>query len=90
LAHNIRVNNEYYVDSIMGILIDMGYRVKVLEVENYICWGTPDDYRTFVYWQSFFHKCDWHSYRLELDPTVNQEKADEISRGYRVFKQEFE
>jgi NDP-sugar pyrophosphorylase family protein len=90
LAHNVRVNNEYYVDSIMGILIDKGYRVNVLEVEHYICWGTPNDYRTFVYWQSFFHKCDWHPYKIELDPTVNQEKVVDLNRGFRFFKQEFE
>jgi len=90
IANNIRVNNEFYVDSIMGILIDLGYRVKVLEVEHYICWGTPNDLRTFVYWQSFFHKCDWHPYRLELDGTVNQEKVFDLNREYLVFKQEFE
>lgn len=90
LEHNIRVNNEYYVDSIMGILIDMGYRVKVLAVEHYICWGTPNDYKTFAYWQSFFHKCPWHPYKLELDPTVNLEKVDDLNRRYRYFKQEFE
>jgi NDP-sugar pyrophosphorylase family protein len=90
LAQNVRVNNEYYVDSIMGVLIDKGYRVNVLEVEHYICWGTPNDYRTFVYWQSFFHKCDWHPYKIELDPTVNQEKVVDLNRGFRFFKQEFE
>jgi len=90
LAQNVRVNNEYYVDSIMGVLIDKGYRVNVLEVEHYICWGTPNDYRTFVYWQSFFHKCDWHPYKIELDPTVNQGKVVDLNRGFRFFKQEFE
>ena len=89
LAHNIRVNNEYYVDSIMGVLIDKGYRVNVFEVEHYICWGTPNDYRTFVYWQSFFHKCDWHPYKIELDPTVNQEKVVDLNRSFHFFEQEF-
>ena len=48
-----RINGEYYVDSLMGELIELGLNVKVFEVEDYICWGTPNDYETFIYWQSF-------------------------------------
>jgi NDP-sugar pyrophosphorylase family protein len=87
MNHNVRVNDEYYVDSLMGILVDLGYSVKVLEVEHYICWGTPNDYRTFVYWQSFFHKCNWHPYKIELDPSVDQEKVKDINKSFRLFKQ---
>lgn len=89
LEKDIRVNNEYYVDSLMGELIDMGLKVKVFEVDDYICWGTPDDYETFVYWQSFFHKVSWHPYSLEKDITVNQEKIEELDKKYRTFEQEY-
>jgi hypothetical protein len=54
----------------MGELIELGFNVKVFEIENYICWGTPNDYETFVYWQSFFHKAPWHPYRLEKDKNL--------------------
>ncbi len=90
LKNNIRVNNEFYVDSIMGILIDLGYKVKVFEVEHYICWGTPNDYRSFVYWQSFFHKCNWHPYNLKLDPTVNPKKIEQLNSDYHAFNQSYE
>ena len=88
LEKNIRVNGEYYVDSLMGELIELGLNVKVFEVDDYICWGTPDDYETFVYWQSFFHKVSWHPYSLEKDITVNKEKIEKLDAQYRTFEQE--
>jgi NDP-sugar pyrophosphorylase family protein len=26
------------------------------EVENYLCWGTPNDYKTYEYWSNYFNK----------------------------------
>ena len=89
LSKDIKINGEYYVDSLMGELINMGYNVKIFEVDNYICWGTPNDYETFVYWQSFFHKCSWHPYSLEKDPTVNKDKIKELDKKYRDFRQKY-
>jgi len=66
--NNIRINNEFYVDSCIGALVNLGRRVKVFEVDHYICWGTPNDYRTFNYWEKFFHACWWHPYRYK-NPT---------------------
>lgn len=58
LAHNynknIRTNNEFYVDDVINANLSMGLRAAVFEVDNYICWGTPDDYRTYLYWHEFF------------------------------------
>ncbi len=67
--NNIRVNNEFYVDSLAGELIKFGLQVYVFKVDFYVCWGTPNDLRTFNYWQSFFHKCTWHPYSKESGPT---------------------
>jgi bifunctional N-acetylglucosamine-1-phosphate-uridyltransferase/glucosamine-1-phosphate-acetyltransferase GlmU-like protein len=69
--NNIRTNNEFYVDDVINENIKMGLKVKVFEVDNYICWGTPDDYETYNYWQSFFNKCDWHSYEIVKDITYH-------------------
>lgn len=84
-----RVNGEFYVDSLMGELIELGLNVKVFEVEDYICWGTPNDYETFVYWQSFFSKADWHEYSLEKDPTVRKDKIDELNKKYKTKVQKY-
>ena len=87
LDKNIKVNGEYYVDSLIGELIELGLNVKVFEVVDYIGWGTPDDYETFVYWQSFFHKISWHPYRLEKDMTVKKDKIEELDVKYSTFEQ---
>ncbi len=66
---NIRSNNEFYVDDVLNQNIKDELRVKVFQVKNYICWGTPNDYETYLYWQNFFNKCTWHPYKIENDIT---------------------
>jgi bifunctional N-acetylglucosamine-1-phosphate-uridyltransferase/glucosamine-1-phosphate-acetyltransferase GlmU-like protein len=70
---NYKTNNEFYVDDVINQNIKSGLNVKVFEVDNYICWGTPNDYKTYKYWQEFFHKCNWHPYNKELDITYNNQ-----------------
>ena len=55
ISKNRRINNEFYVDECINNLIEAGLRVKVFEVNKYICWGTPNDLKTYEYWQQF-HK----------------------------------
>jgi bifunctional N-acetylglucosamine-1-phosphate-uridyltransferase/glucosamine-1-phosphate-acetyltransferase GlmU-like protein len=69
---NIRSNGEFYVDDVINQNIKDGLNVKVFQVDNYICWGTPDDYETYLYWQRFFDKCDWHKYKIVNDITYNK------------------
>jgi len=52
----IRTNGEFYVDNLLNPLIQAGYKVKVFPVDAYICWGTPNDYRTYQYWLEHFSK----------------------------------
>jgi hypothetical protein len=52
--NNIRTNNEFYVDNVLVPLIQKGYKVKVFEVDMYLCWGTPNDYKTYLYWNEYF------------------------------------
>jgi bifunctional N-acetylglucosamine-1-phosphate-uridyltransferase/glucosamine-1-phosphate-acetyltransferase GlmU-like protein len=52
--NNITTNGEFYVDDIINQNIKDGLNVKVFEVMNYICWGTPDDYKTYNYWKNYF------------------------------------
>ena len=55
-AENIRTNNEFYVDDVLNQNIKSGLTVKVFEAQNYICWGTPDDYRTYNYWREHYEE----------------------------------
>ncbi len=53
-TQNFRTNGEFYVDNLLLPLIQKGYSVKVFEVDNYLCWGTPNDYKTYLYWEEYF------------------------------------
>jgi len=52
--HDERTAGEFYVDDVINRNIQAGLKVKVFEVDNYICWGTPNDYRTYNYWREYF------------------------------------
>lgn len=69
--NDVRTNGEFYVDSMINEAIKLGYKVKNFEVENYICWGTPNDLKTYEYWQEFFNKVDWHPYEYSKDYFAN-------------------
>jgi len=84
--NNIRVNGEFYVDSCIDILRCRGLNVKAFEVDYYAGWGNPESLRTYEYWQSFFHKCPRHPYRLEKDTTINRDKIGELDEKYRNFQ----
>jgi len=90
VSEDIRVNGEFYIDSLVDVLAGAGYCVKVFEVDHYVCWGTPDDLRTYEYWQSFFHKCSIHPYSLEADPLVPPGAVHDIAAKYSNFAQENE
>lgn len=54
IGMNRRVNNEFYVDECVNDLLELGFKVKVFEIEHYVCWGTPNDYKTFRYWAALW------------------------------------
>ena len=74
----------------MGELISSGYKVGIFEIDSYVGWGTPDDLRVFKYWQEFFHKCDWHDYSLDLDPSMNEGELGRYNNSYISRKNSIE
>jgi NDP-sugar pyrophosphorylase family protein len=54
--NNIKTNGEFYVDNMIEPLIKKGYKCKIFNVKNYLCWGTPNDYKTYNYWCEYFLK----------------------------------
>lgn len=83
MKRNGKINGEYYIDSLINDAISLGYRCKIFEVDSYLCWGTPDDLKTFEYWQSCFHKWSTHPYRLELDARVPPGAVSALDQKYR-------
>lgn len=68
LTQNRRVNGEFYVDSTIEVLLEQGRRAKHFDVEHYICFGTPDDVRTFEFWSRYFHRAPHHPYHNGRHP----------------------
>ena len=48
VASNERVNGEFYLDAVPGLLAAAGRDVRLFEVEKYIGWGTPDDVEDYL------------------------------------------
>ena len=86
IARDGRVNGEFYIDSCINDAIELGLRCHLFEVDNFLSWGTPNDLRTFEYWQSCFHKWACHPYRLELDSRIPKEALPELEEHYQAMQ----
>ncbi|HIC76754.1 MAG TPA: hypothetical protein EYO89_02675 [Candidatus Dadabacteria bacterium] len=75
--NKIKVNNEYYIDSMCEYLVRQNMNVYDFKIDHHISLGTPDEYRTFLYWQSYFHKAIDHEYLIKKDIYYNK---DEIGK----------
>ncbi len=90
LQETQKVNHDAFsVEEVVDSMIMMGLKIKIFEVEDYVSWKTPDELKTFQYWQSFFHKVDWHPYTLDRDVTVKKEAVQIMDKKYRYFKQTY-
>lgn len=85
---NTRINNEFYIDSIMGELDKLELNGFALECA-YESWGTPNDYETYRYWQSFFHKAHFHPYSIGQDPMIPDDKKESLEELTFQFAQEY-
>ncbi len=70
IAREAQINGEYFIDTCIEDALALGLMVRIFEIDSYLCWGTPNDLRTFEYWQSCFDKWSGHPYRLEDDRHV--------------------
>jgi len=82
IDRDARVNGEFYVDSLIEDAVKMGLHCCIFEIDNYLGWGTPNDLKTFEYWQSCFHKWTSHPYRLERDRRVPSARVAELTGLY--------
>jgi NDP-sugar pyrophosphorylase family protein len=54
IAANDRVNGEFYIDTIARRMVEHGEKTRAFTVEKYIPWGTPEELKTFDYWNDVF------------------------------------
>lgn len=85
-ARGETVNGEYYVDSMVEDALQLGLRVELFEIDHYLGWGTPNDLKTFEYWQSCFHKWSGSPYRLEKDRRIPSAALPELQRRYAATR----
>lgn len=85
IARDGRINGEFYIDSCINDAIELGLRCYLFEVEGFLSWGTPNDLRTFEYWQSCFHKWPGHPYRLAHDGRIPPSAVGELEKCYRAI-----
>jgi hypothetical protein len=72
IAQNRRVNNEFYVDSAIEVLVEQGRRALIFDVAHYLCFGTPDDVRSYEFWAAYFDRAEHHPYQLSaVQPVLN-------------------
>lgn len=82
IGRDASVNGEYYIDTCIEDALALGLKVRIFEVDSYLCWGTPNDLRTFEYWQSCFSKWDTHPYRLERDSDILESEVERLNQQY--------
>lgn len=68
-----KVNGEFYLDSCINDAVAMGLNCRLFEVDHYLSWGTPNDLKTFEYWQACFSKWDTHPYATTLDGRMQKQ-----------------
>ena len=77
-----RINEEFYMDSCIEDAINLGLKCAVFEVDSFLCWGTPNDLKTFEYWQSCFHLWSGHSYSLESDLRIDKNIINQMKETF--------
>ena len=88
ISNNHRINNEFYLDSAVNEALKLGLRCKVFNVDHFISFGTPNDLKTFEYWQSCFSKWHAHPYKLKLDRTIPEDKVAPLQSRYAQFDEQ--
>jgi NDP-sugar pyrophosphorylase family protein len=83
IVRNGRVNGEFYIDSCINDAIELGLHCHLFEVDSFLSWGTPNDLRTFEYWQACFHKWKGHPYRMEADDRISVSALGTLNERYK-------
>lgn len=80
-----RINNEFYIDACINDAIALGLDCRLFQVDSFMSWGTPNDLRTFEYWQSCFHKWAGHPYRLQQDGRIPQAAVTALEERFSAM-----
>ena len=85
-AQNLKVNGEFYLDSMVDFATQLGIKVVEFSPAVTISLGTPKEFETFRYWQAVFDAWPLHPYSLEQDPFVDTNKVTSIREALHSTK----
>jgi hypothetical protein len=51
VARNIRVNDEFYLDSLIELAFERELNVETIAIRNFLAVGTPEEYLTYQYFR---------------------------------------
>ena len=85
-GEDLKVNGEFYLDSMISIAMEMGFKIRIFEPELCLSLGTPQEFETFRYWQTAFDQWESHPYRLENDPFVKPENVIGLRESLRATR----
>ena len=85
-----KINGEFYLDSCINDALNLGFKCVLFELDHYISWGTPNDLRTYEYWQSCFHKWKSHPYNLSEDRNIPHQSLDNLKKKYQKIKPSYD
>ena len=80
--NDFRTNGEFYLDDVINPCVEKGLKTKVFEVNHYICWGTPNEYKTYNYWKEHFNS---KYYKKAAFEAVQELRNDEPKYLYLHF-----
>lgn len=92
LAEHDYSKGEAYTSLLLNMVVADGKDVIVHDVDNFICLGTPGDYRQYIYWHNYLHRPQQQHFapppslrQINLIPMAGQGSRFR-DYGYRVAK----
>ncbi|MBI1273766.1 MAG: NTP transferase domain-containing protein [Alphaproteobacteria bacterium] len=73
-GRNARVNGEFYIDTAINDACALGLDCRLFAIDHYLGWGTPNELRSYEYWQNCLDRWNMHPYSLAGDP--DRSRAD--------------
>ena len=83
--------NEAYVSLLSNIIVKNGGKVKITEVDKFICWGTPEDLSLYNFWSNYF----LNNFKKPLNESTSEIYNNQINiipmagRGSRFKKEHY-
>jgi NDP-sugar pyrophosphorylase family protein len=54
IEQNHKINNEFYVDAVPIFLKKLGKTSVIMDVDQWVCWGTPKELQEYEHWEKVF------------------------------------